>query len=315
MRMILALVVLACSSARAQQYKVELGPYAVVDVSDTWYDEERRREIPVRYFLPVDAEGALPLVVFSHRLGGRNSDYLYLGDHWASYGYAVVFVQHPGSDLAASRRKSSGKPAAGDRTDHRIVRVLDIEFVMSEAARRDEIKVDQARIGVGGQDAGAVAALITVGARFAISADGQMEKMPNDRVVAALAISPPSGKWGMIDRSWATIDRPVLWMTGTNDYDQIMHSPEKRREGFDGSGGPGQVLVILNEADHDSFSDRELPRSPPRKPGYHDDIVSTTTAFWDAHLLGDADAAQWLASDAAIESSLQGLEMERRDGE
>ena len=315
MRMILALVVLVCSTARAQHYKVEFGPHEVTDVSDTWFDKERGRELPIRYFRPTDVDGELPLIVFSHRLMGTRDDYVFLGEHWASHGYAVVFVQHPGSDADAAKRKTSGKQQAGDRADHRSIRAFDVEFVISEADRREELSIDMKRVGVGGQDAGAVVAVITVGAEYATGPNGESESAKDDRVVAALAISPPADKWGMVDGSWASIDRPVLWMTGTNDYDSIMHTPTKRRRGFDLSGGPGQVLMILDGANHDTFNDRKLPRNnPPRSPGYDDDIVSATTAFWDTHLLGDQSAAQWLASDALGEVSLQGLAVERRDG-
>jgi hypothetical protein len=44
------------------------------------------------------AATALPLVVFSHGIGGSRQGYSYLGRHWASQGYASLHLQHVGSD-------------------------------------------------------------------------------------------------------------------------------------------------------------------------------------------------------------------------
>ena len=70
----------------------------------TWHDAARQRDIPARIYLPV-APGAtnLPLIIFSHGLGGTREGYAFLGEHWATNGYIAVHVQHAGSDDAAWR--------------------------------------------------------------------------------------------------------------------------------------------------------------------------------------------------------------------
>ena len=60
-------------------------------------DAKRSREIPIRVYLPADKKAA-PVVLFSHGLGGNREGSAFLGKHWASRGYAAVFLQHPGSD-------------------------------------------------------------------------------------------------------------------------------------------------------------------------------------------------------------------------
>ena len=40
----------------------------------------------------------MPLVVFSHGIGGSRRGYSYLGQHWASHGVASLHLQHIGSD-------------------------------------------------------------------------------------------------------------------------------------------------------------------------------------------------------------------------
>ena len=60
-------------------------------------DEQRNRDIPVRVYLP-PGTGAVPVVLFSHGLGGTREGSSFLGRHWAARGYVAVFLQHPGSD-------------------------------------------------------------------------------------------------------------------------------------------------------------------------------------------------------------------------
>jgi len=42
-------------------------------------------------------------VLFSHGLGGSREGNAYLGHHWSARGFAIVAVQHPGSDDAVWR--------------------------------------------------------------------------------------------------------------------------------------------------------------------------------------------------------------------
>lgn len=84
-------------------------------------DEERRREIPLRIYLPA-ATAPAAAVLFSHGLGGSREGNAYLGTHWASRGYVAVFLQHPGSDKSVWRDKprDSVWPRCGRRRDWRI---------------------------------------------------------------------------------------------------------------------------------------------------------------------------------------------------
>jgi predicted dienelactone hydrolase len=52
-------------------------------------DPDRRRDIPVRVYLP-SQPGAAPVVLVSHGLGGSRAGSAYLGRHWAARGYDVT---------------------------------------------------------------------------------------------------------------------------------------------------------------------------------------------------------------------------------
>ena len=59
--------------------------------------------MPVRLYWPQAASLAtcVPLVAFSHGIGGSRRGYSYLGQHWAANGLASLHLQHVGSDHVA----------------------------------------------------------------------------------------------------------------------------------------------------------------------------------------------------------------------
>ena len=61
------------------------------------FDEARERTVPVKVYLPETKE-AVPVILFSHGLGGSRDNNAYLGNFWAKHGYVAVFMQHHGSD-------------------------------------------------------------------------------------------------------------------------------------------------------------------------------------------------------------------------
>ena len=62
-----------------------------------WADSRRQRPVPVRLYLPRGG-GPVPLVVFSHGIGGSRRGYSWLGQHFARHGIAGLHLQHVGSD-------------------------------------------------------------------------------------------------------------------------------------------------------------------------------------------------------------------------
>ena len=55
------------------------------------------RDIPLLISLP-RKNGLLPVILFSHGLGGSRNGYKYVRTNWTRRGYATIFLQHPGSD-------------------------------------------------------------------------------------------------------------------------------------------------------------------------------------------------------------------------
>ncbi|MFU8816707.1 MAG: alpha/beta hydrolase family protein, partial [Pseudomonadales bacterium] len=95
----------AAASLPADDYKSEHGPHAVVVLLGVWKDASRNdREVSWKLYLPRSADEPLPVVVWSHGLGGSRNGAEYLGRHLASHGFAAFHIQHPGSDRAVLRR-------------------------------------------------------------------------------------------------------------------------------------------------------------------------------------------------------------------
>jgi len=99
-----------------------------------WVDEKRDGPVPVRLYWP-ETDGPVPLVVFSHGIGGSRRGYSYLGEYFASQGVASLHLQHVGSD----RSLWAGNPltllgrlqdAATER--EALERVKDLSFALDQ---------------------------------------------------------------------------------------------------------------------------------------------------------------------------------------
>lgn len=137
MRATVALLALAVSVplARADYdpLKVEAAKPEFHDF--TVKDAKRARELPIRVYLPKD-QGPAPVVLFSHGLGGNREAAPYLGAHWSARGYAVVFVQHPGSDDSVWKGAAVGQRMAvlqkAPSGENLMLRVADVPAVLDQ---------------------------------------------------------------------------------------------------------------------------------------------------------------------------------------
>ncbi|MBH9552028.1 hypothetical protein [Inhella gelatinilytica] len=67
-----------------------------------WTDDTRQRTLPLRLWRPEAAE-PVPLVLFSHGLGGSVEAGRLWAQAWAAAGIATLNLQHPGSDTTVAR--------------------------------------------------------------------------------------------------------------------------------------------------------------------------------------------------------------------
>jgi len=244
--------------------------YRLIDIE--WMDPARGRAVPARLYWPRSAavEAPVPLIVFSHGIGGSRRDYSYLGRHWASNGYASLHVQHVGSDNALWSGNPFGvvrRLHAAAQAHEAIDRVKDISFALDRIldANLTELGIgavgpyiDRKRIIAAGHSYGANTTLLAVGAR--IARDGQWLDFQDPRFTAAVVISaPPFYGEGDPASILGRVAVPTLHITATDDVIRIpgYHSDTTDRvELFDAVADQRKALVIFEGGSHSMFTDR-----------------------------------------------------------
>lgn len=271
-------------------------------------DAARERTIPVRVYLPT-ATSPAPVVLFSHGLGGSRDNNPYLGEHWAKRGYAVVFIQHPGSDesvwkeAAALQRMAALRQAAS--AENYLARTLDVPAVLDALARWNaeenhplHRRLDLEKVGMSGHSFGAQTTQAMAGQVAVVGRQTISKREP--RIDAAVMMSPSPPQRGDAAQSFAKVDIPCLLMTGTRDDSPIGNTtPEDRLKVFPHLNQAPAWQVVFDKATHGAFGERSLRGAPPADPRYHKAILALTTAFWDAELKGSAAARTWLNEEAA----------------
>jgi predicted dienelactone hydrolase len=276
----------------------------------TVQDASRERALPIRVYLPA-ASKAAPVVLFSHGLGGSRENNPYLGKHWSARGYAVIFVQHPGSDESVwkgqgpARIPMAMKQAAS--VQNFILRAADIPAVLdqlthwnAEEAHALRGRLDLTRVGMSGHSFGAVTTQAVSGQTMPIG-----RSLTDPRIKAAVMMSPSVPAAGNAERAFGSVTMPWLLMTGTKDVARIggmtLGGNLDSRLGVYPALPPGDKYeLVLHEAEHGAFGERALPgEGRQQNPNHHRVILALSTAFWDAFLQGDAEAKSWLNGEGA----------------
>lgn len=246
------------------------------------------------------------MIIASHALGGWRNSYRYLGEHWASHGFAAVHVEHPGSSRQAfegldGARRQAAIVAAGASG---LERVRDISFVIDALAREAATggrlagRVDPGRIGLVGHAFGGWTTQVAGGMKL-VREDGVPASHAEPRLTAIIPMSPdvPAAR-SRLGELLADMALPVLYITGGRDVPPVGRAsqrPEDARLVFDHSPPGHKYLLGLKDATHGTFSGPTVTRGQTdlRLQAH---IKAATTAFWDAYLKDDAAARAWLSA-------------------
>ncbi|MBH5384883.1 acetylhydrolase [Bradyrhizobium sp. CNPSo 4019] len=307
----LAAMALACAiamvlpqGANAQNAQVQQEHTAFRAIDFDWRDTSRSREIPARLYWPTEVSpGRVPLIVFSHGMGGSRNGYTYLAARWAAHGIASLHVQHIGSDASLWRGNPFelvGRLQAATRDDEAAARVGDLRFALDQmllfATGPYARFIDMRRVAVAGHSYGANTALLTVGAR--VIRDGRWLNFRDRRFKAAIVISAPPF-YGESDLSsvLANVAVPTLHVTATQDVIKIpgfYSSARDRVAIFDAIANRRKLLVMFRGGSHSIFTDRALTGGPGLNPKVKEATGELTLAFLDYAFAGDSRSlAQW----------------------
>lgn len=236
--------------------------FAVHDAD--WQDAARNRPVPVRLYQPLGASSAnpVPLVLFSHGIGGSRLGYSYLGQYWASHGFASLHVQHVGSDrsiwfgnpfnLVSRLQEAAQEKEAIDR-------VFDLRFALTQLLE-DPLgqAINPNQVIAAGHSYGANTTLLASGAR--VSRDAIPVDLSDARIAAAIVISAPRF-YGQksVDSIVQPIRIPTLHITATEDNIQIpgyFSGYPDRLAIFEAIGSTHKSLAVFNGGSHSMFTDR-----------------------------------------------------------
>jgi predicted dienelactone hydrolase len=306
----LALGMALCAEAPAQTPDyAAAGPHPVATMTGLWRDSGRNRDVPYLIRYPAGAAAPLPIVIFSHGLGGTERGAVYYSQHLASHGFAVVHVRHAGSDAAvwggvrpkpetidhaALRRAVSNPMVAVDRFRD-IPFTLDALRALNGADSDLKGKLDLAHVGMSGHSFGALTTQAAAGMSF-----GRGGSIPAPGVKAFLAMSPSGARNGDNAGAFARVSGPFMFMSGDEDTFGVDGRPAaevlaSRRAPFDALKRGPAYFLNLKGGDHMVFSGRqEMGATRPSDARHHALISAGALAFFRTYLMNDAAARMWL---------------------
>ncbi|MGA1677519.1 MAG: alpha/beta hydrolase family protein [Pseudomonadales bacterium] len=250
-----------------EQEALEIDPSSFTESNLDWFDSERKRAVPAKLYLPAvkPSAGSLPLVVFSHGIGGSRDGYTYLGRYFAAHGVASLHVQHVGSD----RQIWFGNPFdlttrlnAAAQDAEALHRVQDLRYALDKVlATQEGALIDPRKITAAGHSYGANTTMLISGAH--LDTPSRKISLRDPRISAAILISaPPFYGYGDPGKILSNIDIPTLHITATEDVIQIpgyVSGLQDRIEIFKAMGRDRivpKVLAVFKGGSHSIFTDR-----------------------------------------------------------
>jgi len=306
----LLLAVAVTAAAPVNPARAQSAAPAFIDFD--WVDPARSRAVPARLHWPTSvAPGSrVPLIVFSHGIGGSRRGYSYLGRYWAARGIASLHVQHAGSDSSLWVGNPLTVVDRLQRAAHEseaLARALDLQFALDRVLSSPYgAQINRRRIVAAGHSYGANTALLAVGAR--VMREGRWVEARDARFAAAIVISAPPF-YGESDLAsvLSKIEVPNLHVTATNDVIQIpgYHSPAADRLAlFNALATPRKLLAVFEGGSHSIFTDRSFTGGPALNPKVKAATAELTMAFLDLAFDGNGTTlTRWNATWQSILAS------------
>jgi dienelactone hydrolase len=276
-----------------------------------WVDSARQRAVPVRLHLPLALQQGsrpVPLVVFSHGIGGSRRGYSWLGHHLARNGVASLHLQHVGSDrqlwTGGSVFNLVGRLQDAAQDVEAVARVHDLRFALDSLLHSEWApRFDPQRLVAAGHSYGANTTLLACGAR--VERAGRLLDLRDERLRAAVVISaPPFYGENQPGRILQSVTVPSLHVTATEDIIRIpgyYSGAQDRVAVFDATGGARKWLAVFEGGSHSMFTDRAGTGGVGLNPQVKEASRALVLAFLHQVLDGEGRALQqWPQRHAAI---------------
>ena len=282
-------------------------PQAFDTLELDWADDRRQRPVPVRLYLP-QSRKPVPLVVFSHGIGGSRRGYSWLGQHFAGQGIASLHLQHVGSDrqlwAGGSIFNIIGRLQDAAQEGEAIARAEDLRFALDTLLAGDLApRLDTTRIVAAGHSYGANTTLLASGAR--VEREGRVVPLRDERVRAAIVISaPPFYGESEPRKILQTVTVPSLHVTCTEDIIRIpgyYSGLDDRVAVFDATGSARKWLAVYEGGSHSMFTDRGGTGGATLNPQVKEATRALAVAFVRGVFDGDeAGLRLWPQRHAAL---------------
>ncbi|MEH2284272.1 MAG: alpha/beta hydrolase [Nostoc sp.] len=217
-----------------------------------FFDSTRNRLLLTDVYIP-NVQNPASVIVISHGLGLDSSNFQYLATHLASYGFAVVVPNHPGSDAKQLRSLLKGHAIEVAEPSEFQDRPMDVTYILNQLQKGNQSdsrfkgRLNLQQVGVFGQSLGGYTALALAGAKInfeqlkqdcqpaalqktwnmslllqcralelGISKSGKDYNLRDERVKAAIAVNPiTSSIFGKAGLS--QIKTPVMIVSSSDD--------------------------------------------------------------------------------------------------
>lgn len=284
-------------------------PYRVLIARDKLVDAARDdRIVPIKVYYPVEHDlASIPVVVWSHGLGGSVDGASFLSRFLAAQGYIIVHVQHAGTDSGLWEGQK-GHPWDIIRKTHipreaTLARFADISFVLDQLPVwiRHNADIDPyadlSKLGMSGHSFGSLTTQVLCGQMFP-DKEGRLRSYADPRFKAGILYSPvPVDHLALDDPRdiYGAIDRPLLHMTGTDDASPIEHFGYEHRLVVYEHSQPPKYLLTLKDGDHMVYNGSRGKLGASAHRDKHEALIRITAlAYWDFMLKGDEAAGKWL---------------------
>lgn len=315
-------VFLIAAAAWAEPYKLEPGPLKARAAEVSLEIPEGAGALPLLVRFPEGADAPIPLIVFSHGMGGSSEAFDEVTAHWASHGFVVILPTHADSmrrQDEAGRREFLTNPSTYMARVDPVGRVNDVKRILDSLDAIEgqvpglrladgKALIDRSRMGMAGHSAGALTTQMAIGVKVRTRDQLRPRSFGDERFSCAIVISGQGTTNRMLARdSWSGVTRPILVITGSKDVAAVgRETPESRQDPYRFAPAGDKYLLFIEGATHSSYQGKETaarrlldggdPGLDIRTIGAA--VKSQTLAFWDAFLKGAEEAKDYLKRGA-----------------